>query len=167
VFPDHAARRAARGHPPGGPPGKTSDHGGAETLLLVEDEPAVREFAVTVLRSHGYRVLQAGSGIDALEIWKWHQSRIALLVTDLVLPDGLGGVELVARLRHEKPALKAVLISGYANDTAGAEFRPPAGTHFIHKPYKPQVLAQAVRDALDDNFTADARHHSANLAQPS
>jgi CheY-like chemotaxis protein len=126
--------------------------GGSETMLLVEDEPAVREFAVAVLRSHGYRVLQAGSGIDALEVWKWHGSRIALLVTDLVMPDGLGGVELAARLRKEKPALKVVLTSGYASGAIGEEFRPPAGTHFIQKPYRPQVLAQAVRDALDDRF---------------
>jgi hypothetical protein len=125
---------------------------GSETILLVEDEPAVREFAVAVLSGHGYRVLQAGSGIEALEVWKWHAARIALLFTDLVLPDGLGGVELAARLRREKPALRVVLASGYANETIGAEFRPPAGTHFIHKPYKPQVVAQAVRDALDDTY---------------
>jgi hypothetical protein len=135
-------------------PIKTAVAGGcSETILLVEDEPAVREFAVAVLSSHGYRVLQATSGYDALEVWKWHQSRIALLVTDLVLPDGLGGVELIARLRREKPALKAVLTSGYANDTAGAEFRPPAGALFLHKPYQPRVLAQAVRDALDGHDT--------------
>ncbi len=125
---------------------------GSETMLLVEDEPAVREFAVAVLRSHGYRVLQACSGIDALEVWKWHGARIALLVTDLVLPDGLSGVELAARLRKEKPTLKVVLTSGYASETIGEEFRPPAGMHFIHKPYKPQLLAQTVRDALDDSF---------------
>jgi two-component system cell cycle sensor histidine kinase/response regulator CckA len=125
---------------------------GAETMLLVEDEPAVREFAAAVLRSHGYRVLQACSGVDALEVWKWHGPRIALLLTDLVMPDGLGGVELAARLRREKPTLKVVLTSGYANETIGQEFHPPAGTHFIHKPYQPQMLVQAVRDALDDNF---------------
>ena len=135
-------------------PIKTAVAGGcSETILLVEDEPAVREFAVAVLSSHGYRVLQATSGYEALEVWKWHQSRIALLVTDLVLPDGLGGVELIARLRHEKPALKAILTSGYANDPAGTEFRPAAGVLFIHKPYQPRVLAQAVRDALDDHDT--------------
>lgn len=135
-------------------PIKTAVAGGcSETILLVEDEPAVREFAVAVLSSLGYRVLQATSGYDALEVWKWHQSRIALLVTDLVLPDGLGGVELIARLRHEKPTLKAILTSGYANDPAGTEFRPPAGAFFLHKPYQPRVLAQAVRDALDDHDT--------------
>ena len=127
--------------------------GGSETVLFVEDEPAVREFAVAVLRNGGYRVLQAASGLDALEVWKWHGPRIALLVTDLVLPDGLSGVELVAQLRKEKPSLKVVLTSGYTKETIGKEFRPPAGTHFIQKPYPPQVLAQAVRDALDGNHS--------------
>jgi CheY-like chemotaxis protein len=134
-------------------PAKTvSACGGSETLLLVEDEPAVREFAVAVLRSHGYRVLQACSGVDALEVWKWHGPRIALLVTDIVLPDGLGGVELAARLRKERPALRVVLTSGYANETSGEGFQPPAGMHLICKPFKPQALAQAVRDTLDDRF---------------
>ncbi len=137
--------------------GRSSVHpfavsGGTETMLLVEDEAPVREFAVAVLRGHGYRVLQAGSGAEALDVWKWHASRIALLVTDLVMPDGLGGVELAERLRKEKPTLKIVLTSGYATEANGKEFKPPPGTHFIHKPYKPQVLAQAVRDALDDHY---------------
>jgi two-component system, cell cycle sensor histidine kinase and response regulator CckA len=126
--------------------------GGAETMLLVEDDPSVREFAVAVLSGQGYRVLQACSGVDALEVWKWHAPRISLVFSDLVLPDGMGGAELAAKLRKEKPTLRVVLTSGYANETIGEEFRPPAGTHFIHKPYKPQVLVQAVRDALDDNF---------------
>ncbi len=126
--------------------------GGSETMLLVEDEPAVREFAVAVLRSHGYRVLQAGSGVEALEVWKWHRARITLLFSDLVMPDGLGGVELAALLRKEKPTLKIVLTSGYADEALGQQFRPPAGAHFIRKPYKPQLLAQIVRDAFDDNF---------------
>lgn len=134
-------------------PAKTvTTKGGSETMLLVEDETSVREFAVAVLRSHGYRVLQAASGLEALELWKWHGSRISLLFSDLVLPEGLGGVELAATLRREKPTLKVVLTSGYANETIGEEFRPPPGTHFIHKPYKPQVLAQTVRDALDGSF---------------
>ena len=127
--------------------------GGSETMLLVEDEPAVREFAVAVLRSHGYRVLQAGSGVEALEVWKWHRARITLLFSDLVMPDGLGGVELAAMLRKEKPTLKVVLTSGYADEAIGQQFRPPPGAHFIRKPYKPQLLAQIVRDAFDDNFS--------------
>jgi two-component system, cell cycle sensor histidine kinase and response regulator CckA len=126
--------------------------GGTETILLVEDDPAVREFAVAVLGGQGYRVLQAHSGVEALEVWKWHSARIALVFSDLVMPDGLGGVELAAKLRNEKPTLRVVLTSGYANETIGEEFRPPVATHFVHKPYKPQVLVRAVRDALDDNY---------------
>jgi PAS domain S-box-containing protein len=126
--------------------------GGTETLLLVEDEAAVRELAVAVLRGHGYRVLQAASGTDALEVWKWHAPRITLLVTDLVMPEGLSGADLAARLRKEKPTLKVVLTSGYTNEAIGEEFRPPPGTHFIHKPYKPQTLARVVRDALNGIF---------------
>ena len=126
--------------------------GGLETILLVEDDAAVREFAAAVLRGHGYRVLQACSGVEALEVWKWHRARIALLFTDLVMPDGLSGVELAIQLRREKTTLRVVLTSGYANESISEEFRPPAGTHFVRKPYKPKVLTQTVRDALDDNF---------------
>jgi PAS domain S-box-containing protein len=127
-------------------------NGGSETVLLVEDEPTVREYAVAVLRGHGYRVLQAASGVEALETWKWHRERISLLFTDVVLPDGLSGVDLIARLREEKPMLRLVLTSGYPDEADGAGFTPPPGTHFIHKPYRPQVLAQTVRDALDGVF---------------
>jgi len=126
--------------------------GGTETMLLVEDDPAVREFAVAVLRSKGYRVLQAGSGPEALEVWKWHSPRIALLVTDLVMPDGLSGIQLADRLRREKPALRVILTTGYPNDALGDKFQVPAGARLVPKPYKPQVLAQSVRDALDNNF---------------
>jgi hypothetical protein len=123
--------------------------GGSETVLLIEDEPAVREFAVAVLRTHGYRVLQACSGVEALEVWKWHGPRIRLLFSDMVLPDGLSGAELAERLRRDSPALKVVLTSGYTPETLEHGLKPPAGAVFIHKPYKPRVLAQAIRDALD------------------
>jgi two-component system cell cycle sensor histidine kinase/response regulator CckA len=127
-------------------------HGGSETILLVEDETAVREFAVTVLRGHGYRVLQACSGVDALEVWKWHHSRISLLFTDLVMPDNPTGMELAATIHREKPALPVLFASGYLGDIFGQEFRLPAGAHFVQKPYKPQTLAEAVRNALDGRF---------------
>ncbi len=134
-------------------PLKTSmARGGTETILVVEDEASVREFAVAVLCSQGYRVLQASSGIEALEVWKWHGPKISLLVTDLVMPDGLGGLELAAKLRAERQTLRVVLTTGYVNETIGEELRPPAGMHFMHKPYRPQVLSRTVRDALDDNY---------------
>jgi CheY-like chemotaxis protein len=131
--------------------------------LFAEDEPGVREFAVAVLNSLGYRVLQACSGRDALEVWQRHSSRITLLVTDLVMPDGISGVDLAIRLRKEKPALKVILTSGYANGITGRQFEAPAHMHFIQKPYKPQALAQAVRTALD---TAAPPHASSPAPSP-
>ncbi|HSI07051.1 MAG TPA: response regulator [Rariglobus sp.] len=139
---DHAAADPSQQHP-------EPSVGGSETILFAEDEPGVREFAVAVLNSLGYRVLQACSGRDALEVWQRHSSRITLLVTDLVMPDGISGVELAIRLRKEKPALKVVLTSGYANGITGRQFQAPANMHFVQKPYKPQALAEAVRTALD------------------
>jgi two-component system cell cycle sensor histidine kinase/response regulator CckA len=134
-------------------PAKASvPHGGSETILLVEDEAPVREFASTVLRGHGYRVLQACSGLDALEVWKWHKSRIALLFTDLVMPDNPTGTELAAALHRDKATLPVLFASGYPGNIFGKEFRLPPGAHFIQKPYKPQALAEAVRDALDGRF---------------
>jgi DNA-binding NtrC family response regulator len=125
--------------------------GGTETILVVEDEASVREFAVAVLCSQGYRVLQACSGSQALEVWKWHGPKISLLFTDVVMPEGLGGVELAKKLRGERQTLRVVLTTGHANETIGEEFRPPAGMHLMYKPYRPQVLSRTVRDTLDDN----------------
>ncbi|HEY9248529.1 MAG TPA: response regulator, partial [Rariglobus sp.] len=148
---------AAMAAPPSAtaPPSSPEPAGrGSETILFVEDEAAVREFAVAVLKSHGYRVLQACSGTDALDVWQRHASRISLLVTDLVMPDGLSGVELAGRLRKENPALKVILTSGYANGLTGREFQPPGNMDFLQKPYKPQALAQTVRTALDVDSVA-------------
>ncbi|MDB6167457.1 MAG: multi-sensor hybrid histidine kinase [Verrucomicrobia bacterium] len=127
---------------------------GNETVLLVEDEAAVREFAVAVLENSGYRVLQAGSGVQALEVWKWHQSRIALLLTDLVMPDGITGVDLAKTLRSEKPDLTVVFTSGYSRlmstQVMAAEHEIP----FIQKPYVPATLTRVVREALDQAVAA-------------
>ncbi len=123
--------------------------GGRETILVVEDEALVREFAVAVLRPYGYRVLQAHSGVDALEVWKLHSERIDLLVTDMVMPDDMTGVELAARLMAEKPAIRVVFTSGYNPGGTMDPFGQARETRFIHKPYSPRLLAKIVRDALD------------------
>ena len=123
--------------------------GGKETILLVEDEPSVREFAAAVLQKYGYSVLQAISGVEALEVWKWYAPRIALLVTDIVMPDGLTGIELADKLQHEKPGLPVVLASGYNQETFGQIFKPRPGIRLIYKPFLPRALAVIVREALD------------------
>lgn len=124
---------------------------GGETILLVEDDRAVREFTREALRAHGYRVLLAGSGAEALETWKWHASRIGLLLTDLVLPDGPSGLELAQSLRAETPGLKVVCVSGHPRDVIDRLCPVSAGIRFLQKPYSLQVLMRAVRECLDES----------------
>lgn len=123
--------------------------GGGETILLVEDDASVREFALAVLQKDGYRVLQAGCGAEALEVWAWHSSRIDLLLTDMVMPNRPTGLELAAKLRAEKPALKVICISGYSRETMDRFSAPSAEMQFMQKPYRPQDLAREVREILD------------------
>jgi two-component system, cell cycle sensor histidine kinase and response regulator CckA len=123
--------------------------GGRETILIVEDEPSVREFAVAVLKPLGYRVLQARSGLDALEVWKWHSARINLLLTDMVMPDDLTGPALAQKLLTDKPDLAVIFTSGYSQETMGSVFESAKAARFIHKPYSPRQLSTLIRATLD------------------
>jgi PAS domain S-box-containing protein len=127
---------------------------GSETILLVEDEASVRDFIVAVLDHYGYRVLQAASGVDAREVWHRHAARIALLLTDMVLPDGVSGAELAEQVQAEKPAIKVVLMSGYTSELVGQLYTRRPSTRFIQKPFQPNALAQIVREALDEAVAA-------------
>lgn len=122
---------------------------GGETILLVEDEAPVRDFARAALHQHGYRVLLAATAKDALETWQWHSSRISLLVTDLVLPDDFTGLELARRLRAQKPALHVLCTSGCTRDAVERQDPAFGPVRFLQKPYSIRALAQAVREALD------------------
>lgn len=126
------------------------DHKGTETILLVEDDAAVRDFTAVVLKECGYRVLQAASGLDALEAWKWHSTRIRLLLTDMVLEDQMTGLELAAGLRSENPGLKVICISGHRRDDMKCFPGLAGGFHYLEKPCRPQALLAAVRALLDD-----------------
>jgi PAS domain S-box-containing protein len=129
-------------------PAKASP-GGHETILVVEDETSLRELVCTLLRYYGYRVLQAAHGREALEVWRIKSSEIDLLLTDMMMPEGISGWELAEKLQAERPGLKVIYTSGYSIDLLGrnGEFGP--GTHFLPKPYQPHVLAKTVRDCLD------------------
>src|SRR3954451_5282194 len=96
------------------PPGDTAPVG-LETVLLVEDEPGVRALADTVLRKLGYQVLVADSGQAALEIWKEHEKRIDVLLTDVIMPHMSDG-DLAHKLREHNPHLKVLFMSGYTDD---------------------------------------------------
>jgi two-component system cell cycle sensor histidine kinase/response regulator CckA len=123
--------------------------GGTETILVVEDEPALRELVRVILQRYGYTVLEAASGVHALNVWKQHADEIDLLLTDMMMPDGIMGKELAEKLRADKPGLKVIYTSGYSVDAVGQHFMLREGVNFLQKPYHPPTLAQAVRDGLD------------------
>ena len=123
--------------------------GGNERILVVEDEQPVREFVAGVLRQLGYQVWEAASGRKALEVWKAQQGAFDLLLTDLVMPEGINGRDLAERLRAESPQLKVVFTSGYSDDVVGEEFVRSHGLNYLQKPYHPQKLALVVRECLD------------------
>jgi two-component system, cell cycle sensor histidine kinase and response regulator CckA len=124
--------------------------GGAETILLVEDEVQVRALAASVLRNRGYEVLEAGTGTEALQLCDGYRGHLDILVTDIVMPH-MRGTELTSRLRASRPELKVLYVSGYTDDDV---FRQEAGADrvaFLGKPFTPAALARKVREILDED----------------
>jgi DNA-binding NtrC family response regulator len=122
--------------------------GGVETILLVEDEPSLRELNSEVLREYGYDVLPAHSAAHALEVAARHAAPIGLLLTDVVMP-GESGSELARRLLALRPAMKLLYMSGYASDALVQHGVSEATAAFIEKPFAPSALARKVREVLD------------------
>jgi signal transduction histidine kinase/ActR/RegA family two-component response regulator len=123
--------------------------GGNETILVVEDEPPVRWVVKEVLGKYGYQVIEAGNGVEALAQWHQHHGRIALLLTDMVMPVGLSGQELAEKFTAQKPGLKVMYISGYSLQVAGKGLTVLDGLNFLQKPFEGARLALAVRHCLD------------------
>ena len=132
------------------PPVPEKIRGGKEAILLVEDEPALRALVREVLENYQYRVLDAGSGVEALRIWDEKDGKFDLLLTDLVMPEGVTGRELAAQLKNRNPQLKIIFTSGCSAEALGKDF-PQGDTTFLPKPYLPSQLAQFVRKCLDDS----------------
>jgi two-component system, cell cycle sensor histidine kinase and response regulator CckA len=122
--------------------------GGHETILVVEDEPVLRELVCEVLGQYSYRIIQAASGHEALRVWDEFDGEVDLLLTDMVMPEGMSGRELAAQLKKRKPTLKVIYSSGYSPETMGREFNE-SDTVFLSKPYLPPQLALTVRQCLD------------------
>jgi two-component system, cell cycle sensor histidine kinase and response regulator CckA len=125
--------------------------GGHETILVVEDDHSVRQLVVGILKAHGYSVVEAESGVHALEVWEVHRQEIDLLVTDVVMPKGIMGHHLAARLTQEKPSLRVIYTTGYSPTMASQGVDLMEGLNFLAKPYPPSRLAQLVREMLDSN----------------
>ena len=122
---------------------------GTETVLLAEDEPAVRSMIATVLQNQGYTVLQASNGDEALRVAEeYPQKDISLLLTDVVMPQ-MGGVELASRFSSRHPNSRIIFTSGYSNQPIVTVEGADPGIDFIQKPFMPAALAFKVREVLD------------------
>jgi PAS domain S-box-containing protein len=127
---------------------------GHETILVAEDEDLVRNLVTRVLKTHGYKVLSASSGAQALEVWAEAKEKIHLLFTDMVMPGGMTGRQLAENLLAKDPTLRVIYTSGYSPGMAGKDV---AGCDFLAKPYEPSTLIQRVRKCLD-GVPADGTH---------
>lgn len=122
--------------------------GGSEVILVVEDEPVVRALAVQALRGQGYKVQEATNGEEALQLVKGHEKEIALLITDVIMPQ-MSGKVLADRLQAAHPALKILYASGYTENTIVHHGVLDSSVAFLSKPFTPTGLARKVREVLD------------------
>jgi CheY-like chemotaxis protein len=121
--------------------------GGGETLLVVEDEPSVRELAVLALRNKGYTVLEAANGEEGLRLTREKAGQIDLVLTDVVMPR-MGGKEMADAIHREHPETKVLFTSGYTEDAISHHGVLQAGIEFLQKPYMTATLARKVREVL-------------------
>jgi PAS domain S-box-containing protein len=126
----------------------TTGAGGTETVLLVEDEPAVRALTSRILQARGYRVLAAADGREALDLLTWHTGAIDLVLTDAVMP-GIGGAELARLLKHLRPGVPVLFMSGYTDDEIIRRGIASDPGVLLQKPFTADELARRVRAMLD------------------
>jgi PAS domain S-box-containing protein len=128
-------------------PAETVFATGRESVLVAEDDPFVRSYAVTCLSSLGYQVVEAVDGREALQRLS-DGAPVDILFTDVVMPGGMNGWELAKRARDIRPGLKVLLTSGYALETLAERGRLPAGAVILNKPYRKAELAKRLREAM-------------------
>lgn len=122
---------------------------GDKRILVVEDEMMLRMMVEEVLRTFGYTVQAASSGEEALQTWRQHEGRFDLLLTDMVLPDGVNGRQIAEQLKAERSTLKVVYASGFTSELIeDVQEELVEGVNFLQKPYTTQTLAQTVRQCL-------------------
>jgi CheY-like chemotaxis protein len=106
---------------------------------------------------HGYQVLEAANGVEAISLWPAHCDAVALLVADLVMPAGISGQDLARQLQAAQPDVKVIFISGYSAELAGRELQLHAGENFIQKPFTADHLLETVRRSLDGKKASPER----------
>ncbi len=123
--------------------------GGGRTVLVVEDDPAVRFLVKDILEHHHYRVIEAGDGEEALALAGEYGDEIVLLLTDMVMPRSITGRELARRLLADRPDLKVIYTSGYSPDLFDGSLILEEGVNYLPKPYNSAMLADILRAALE------------------
>jgi two-component system cell cycle sensor histidine kinase/response regulator CckA len=119
-----------------------------KTIMVVEDEPTLRSLVSKVLERSGYAVIESSSGVAALELFSKTKPHIDLLLTDMVMPDGISGLQLADTLKAQNPGLKVIFTTGYSAELMGKDFQIKEGVNFLQKPYPPQKLVQTVKNGL-------------------
>jgi CheY-like chemotaxis protein len=147
---------AKEGAEPLVPRGQASDAAAPrKRILVVEDESPLRVLVQSILERDGYQVRDAANGLEALRVWEEQHGEFDLLLTDMVMPEGLSGRELAAQLKAQKPSLKVIYSSGYTPDLLGPGMEGLCdGVNYLQKPYRPQVLAQTVRACLEETVAS-------------
>ena len=130
--------------------------GGTERILVVEDDPAVRRVVVRSLRQLGYQVTQADDGVEALRVWAQQDGQFDLVFTDMVMPEGLSGLELHQQLRLLRPDLRTIIVSGYTAEVLDHDTLVRQGVTYLVKPFDMVTVASAVRTCLDAAREAQA-----------
>jgi DNA-binding NtrC family response regulator len=121
------------------------------TILLVEDDDIVRRLLRRVLSREGHEVLDAADAQEGLRHLRWHDGEIDVLLTDLVLPGGMSGVDLALAAPALRPAIKLLCMSGYGEEVSVDLGALPEGAAFIQKPFTPSVLFEALEDLFADD----------------
>ena len=121
---------------------------GHETVLLVDDDNAVRQLCSLILSHYGYSILEADSAAAAMKVWNEKGAEVDMLVTDMVMP-GASGLDLATMIRAQRPEMRVLVISGYSAKFFGAGLELPKSVSFLAKPFSPQELAGMVRQCLD------------------
>jgi len=126
---------------------------GTETILLVEDEAMLRKLAGQTLKGHGYEIVEASNGGEAIALSAQHKGAIHLLLTDVIMP-GMNGRELATRMLQTRPSLRVLFMSGYTDDAIVHQGVLDESANFIQKPFMPDGLARRVREVLDQEKSA-------------
>ena len=119
-----------------------------KTVLVAEDEKALRRIVAATLQHYGYKTLLAASGAEAIELWKSHSVEIDLLLTDMVMPGGVSGKDLAEQMTAQRPGLKVIITSGYSPELVSEGIQLAEGVNYLPKPYSPADLAGILEKAF-------------------